>query len=266
MNAARIFGMGSRYYLGEVGDLCERVPRLLKGQEDRGDLFASVSLRGDVPNIIWLAADDPARARREIDESMAAWSRQGFHIQHYWRLLAETRIDLYEGDGAAAFQRVDSHWALLRRSLLLRVQIIRIFSVHLRARAALAAARRSSEPWTLLALARRDAKRLLREKLPMVDGLAHLVEAGVVRAQGDVEATRRLLEQAVKELEASGMSLFRSAAVHRLGELVGGDEGALLVRESQEAMRRQRIRQPDKMTDMLAPGTFATTRRAALAP
>ena len=69
---------------------------------------------------------------------MAAWSAQGYHIQHWYELIAETQIDLYQGDGERAYRRFVAGWPALRRSLLLQMQHTRHVAVHLRGRAALA--------------------------------------------------------------------------------------------------------------------------------
>ena len=41
---------------------------------------------------------------------MARWSRQGFHVQHLNRLCDEVQIDLYRGEGRAAWERLQDWW------------------------------------------------------------------------------------------------------------------------------------------------------------
>ena len=54
-------------------------------------------LRTGIQNLAWLAADDPERARREVDEARRFWSRDGFQVPHFLQLFADTQIDLYTG-------------------------------------------------------------------------------------------------------------------------------------------------------------------------
>jgi hypothetical protein len=49
------------------------------------------------------------------------------------------------------------------------------------------------------------------------------------------------------------MALYAAAARRRRGELIGGDEGQVLVEEIEAWMKEQRIKNPSRMTAMLAP-------------
>src|SRR6202034_1820839 len=81
----------------------------------------------------------------------------------YFELVARAQIALYRGDAWAAFRLVDSAWPGLKRSSLLRLQLLRVELLPLRARVSVprgppsTAGRRSC--W---ACARRDRRRLSR--------------------------------------------------------------------------------------------------------
>ena len=99
-----------------------------------------MNLSSYIMSIVRLAADDPDMAERELRQTMSQWSREGYHVQHNDALWAAVQIELYRGNGMAAWGLIDRSWPALRRSLLLRVQFIRTSMHFLRARAALAAA------------------------------------------------------------------------------------------------------------------------------
>ena len=82
-----------------------RVSRYLPEKERRGDLYGSVNMRIGWANLAWLVDDDTAEARRRIDDAMAAWSRRGFHVMHYYELLARTNLGLYR-----RAHQGDAHW------------------------------------------------------------------------------------------------------------------------------------------------------------
>ena len=151
LNAVRHFTLECFYYLGALERFRTEAAEGLKEAHDRGSVYASTTLRIGLANVVWLLGDDPERAKQETHEAMAAWSAQGYHIQHWYQLIAETQIDLYQGDGEKAYQRFVAGWPALRRSLLLQMQHTRIVAVHLRGRAALAGGLRHGEP-------RRDAR------------------------------------------------------------------------------------------------------------
>jgi hypothetical protein len=145
--------------------------------------------------------------------------------------------------------------------MLLRVQTIRLFALHLRARIALASAftardKSSSrlEARHLLKKVIADVKRIEREKMRWGSGLALLLRAGIAAHQGDAGNATQYLSEAMTCLEAVDMRLFAAAARRRLGQLIGGDQGKALVAEADRWMAAQGIRNPARMTAVYAPG------------
>jgi hypothetical protein len=245
-DSAQAFKLWALSYLGEMRELARAVPQAIHEAEERGDLYAATNLRIGELNFVHLVAGDVAGARRAAATAMAAWSRQGFHHQHWDNLLAEGTTDLYAGDGAGAWQRVQATWKPLKKSLLLMIQLTRIEAVHLYGRAALAAGE--------VAEAARAAKKLAREKMAWSDPLAALRAAGVARTTGDLDRTRALLDDAARGFDAVEMALWAASARRQLGVVVGGDEGAALVAAADARMRAQSVADPGRVPATLAPG------------
>jgi hypothetical protein len=126
-------------YLGEVGKMADRLPNLISEAKERGNLYASTSLRSRM-HIVWLANNEPDRARRETVEALAEWSSNGFYLQHFYALFSLTQIELYSGLGHLAWKHIQEQWPALMNSMLLRIQVLRVESMHLKARCALAMA------------------------------------------------------------------------------------------------------------------------------
>jgi eukaryotic-like serine/threonine-protein kinase len=250
---ARSFLLGCFMFLGEVREVSRRLPGLLAAARERGNLYASTELRTRT-NIVWLAADDPDGARREVAEALREWSHRGFHRQHYNALLAVTQISLYTGDGAAAWEALSARWPALVSSLLLRIQILRIEATHLRARGALAAAAGAADPEAWLRVAERLAGRIERERMPWSDPLAVLVRAAVASGRHDARGARALLERAVAGFVRAEMGLYGAAARRQLGVTLNDAGGAALVSDADAWMAEQGIRRPARMAGMLAPG------------
>jgi hypothetical protein len=228
---------------------------LLQEARDRGNLYGETNLSTFVVPLVRLAADDPAGARRELCQGMRQWSQQGFHLQHLTCLYDEGQIDLYLGNPLASWERLVRQGPALARSLLLRIQQLRIFILHIRARTALAAARHSSQAAFFLHTADRATAQLEREGLPWPDALAKLLRAGIAAARAEASAAT-FLSEAIARLEPLEMSLHAAAAQRRLGELTGGDEGRSLVARADARLRGHRIVNPERMTAMLVPGFF----------
>src|SRR4030095_3897508 len=126
-------------YLVELGEVCRRVPALLSEARRRGNLYIAPEWCA-VSTYVWLTADEPDEGEREAVESIERWSQNGFHRQHYSAMLARVQTELYRGRPEAAWQLLDEHQSMVRRSLMTRVQVIRIEWLYLRARSALAIA------------------------------------------------------------------------------------------------------------------------------
>ncbi len=251
----RWFSLWSLAYRGDLAELARRVPLRIADAAGRGDLHAEIGHSTGLANLVWLASDDAEQARRRGDDAMARWSHKTFHVEHWWNLLGQTQVDLYRGDGAEAYARVTRGWPDLKRSLLLMVQLTRLEATHLRARAAIQAARAAGgDRDRLLAAAQRDARRIAHEHMPWSTPLARLIEAGVAAARDDQARAHALLAGAVPGLEAAGMALYAVAARRCQGRLEGGDAGSVLVAEAEAWLRRQGVTEPARMVDMLVPG------------
>jgi serine/threonine protein kinase len=255
-------------FLGEVDVLGTRLPAYVREARERGDLFAMANLRNGLPNIHWLARGDVDGARREIDEVMGGWSADGFHLQHYYAMHARTDVELYAGDVAAAQAHMDAAWPLHVRSLLERVQVVKLNALHVRARCALAsaaAARDEGERRRFVGIARGCARRIEKDRLTWSTGLADLVRAGVAALERDDAARVERLRRAREGFVASGMRLHAAAAAERrLGEALGGDEGRRLVAAASAWCAEKGIVDEERMYAVVAPG-FGTVRAAAVA-
>jgi serine/threonine protein kinase len=254
LSTAHRFALWPLMFLGEVAEIGRRLPALIKEARERNDLYAVTNLSLVIRTFVRLAEDEPEEARRELRQVIDEWSQQGFHVQHMNRLFDEVQIDLYQGEGRAAWQRVTGQWPAVARSHLLRVQQVRIFLLHLRARAALAAASDAAKPAPLWRAAERDARLLRRERVTWAEALAQLVRAGVAMQRNDASGVCQLLEDAAGRLDAAGLRLHAAAARRRLGEQLGGSRGHRLVEQAESWMRSQNVRRPDRMTALLAPG------------
>ncbi|HEV7820480.1 MAG TPA: hypothetical protein VGO84_04815, partial [Burkholderiales bacterium] len=82
LTTAHRFLLSALLYLGEVAEVSRRVPLLLSAALEQENLFAATDLRTRM-NLIWLAADEPDRARTEVIEALKAWPHEGFTLQHY---------------------------------------------------------------------------------------------------------------------------------------------------------------------------------------
>jgi len=248
---ARLFSVWSLFYMGEIAELMKRVPQLQREAEGRGDWYAATSLEIGLSNVATIAAGEPGRARERTRAAMARWGHSSYHFQHYWAVLSEGMIDLYEGRPREAFDRINEAWPAMKRAYLLRTQNVRIEAGFLRARAAIACGE--------LEAAISGAEALEAENVPWGNAFASALRGLAAAGRSDAEGAVKLLQQAILAFEAADMRLFAAATRLRLGEVAGGSLAAASIKAGEAWMMAQGIKAPAALAQMLVP---APARRA----
>jgi hypothetical protein len=243
----------SLYWMGEWGRLAREMPARRQEAEQRGDLYSATHVSARLSPLLHLAADRLDQARTESESGLAHWTKRNFHLQHRFGVCTAVDVDLYSGQPESAARRLASAWPDLRAMLYI-IQHHRIEMVFYRARVALALAAHGDT--SALRRAKRDARRLDRERAAWARALARLIHAGVAQAQGRSTIANAQLEAAEVELRRCDMHLYAAAAQCRRGTLLGGSAGQALVDAAYQAMRDQQIVNPPRIVDLLAPGSW----------
>jgi len=258
---AQLCGLVSMFFLGEVAALSQRLRSLLEEAEGRGSRLRAAFLRtGFCSHVAWLAADDAPRARQELETGLAGWRQSDrFDYLRLWVRGAVTDISLYSGEGPAASEGVGKELRPSARALERFVQMGFIRGIDSRARRRLAMAAQATDPGERNAILRGvedHAKAIMRERTHWGDPLALLLRAGAAVTRGEAERSLTLLTSSEAGLAAADMALHAAVARRRRGELIGGDAGQSLVASTDAWMAGQSIRNPERMTAMLAPGRW----------
>jgi hypothetical protein len=69
LSIAHRFLFSAMIYRGEIAEVSRKVPVMLAAALEQGNVFGATDLRTRL-NLIWLAADDPDRAREEAIEAV----------------------------------------------------------------------------------------------------------------------------------------------------------------------------------------------------
>lgn len=247
---AQRFWLSSLLYLGELREISRRVPILQAAALAQGNLFAATDLRTRM-NLIWLAADNPDKARAEIIEALSDWSHEGFHLQHYSSLTALVQIELYTGDAEVAWKHLQGQWKALEESMLMRSQILRIDAMHLRARTALATA---TEHRNRLKIAEAMARRIAKENMLWSDPFVSTIRGAIAHQRKEKASAIAYLSDALEKFELADMHLYAAATRRRLGIAMGGERGAEMMADADEWMFDQKVKNPELLTRMLVSG------------
>lgn len=253
-----LFMLNALVYLGEVEEVRTRVREGLRDAERRGDAFSATIYRLGQPASVWLHDDRPEEGSLLAEEAIQRWPSQDFDTQHYHHLLATVQTALYADRPGEAWQRVVDRWPALRRSLLLTFDCVRSELLHLRARAAMAAAF-SGAPlpngsWSRARLRRQaaaDARTIRRMRhLPWCAPLSRAIDAALLAGIGERSAAEAMMGTAATEFESLGMRIFVLACRFRAAPSVGGP---VVAEQAEAAALAMGVRAPRRLFGMLMP-------------
>ena len=163
-------------------------------------------------------------------------------------------LDLYRGRVEAAWQRLSAIWPEYSSSMLLRIQMIRIQMLELRARSALALAEMNKDPQASLQTAGQDARRLAVEGQPWAVAHASYIQAGIAACLEDRWTALHHLTRAADQYDAADMPLNAWVMRYKMGEIQGEDEGRALITKAEAAIKAQAVASPARWSRMIAPG------------
>jgi eukaryotic-like serine/threonine-protein kinase len=253
-DSALAFSVHCLWFQGDLRGLARRVPDYLREADERGDRYLAAHLRSGFANTYWLLRDEPEEALRHATEALSNWSRAGFHLQHFYDMLARAQIALYRGEDEEAHRYVSHRWGDLEASMHLRIQLVRVVALHIRARTALAASRSSAEAPALLELAAKAARELESEDAGWVQGLAALTRASVAVLRGERDKAETSLDRALEGFRAANMELFAALSRRAIGRLLGDAKGKEMVADVDRWLVDRGVVRPERLAAMLTPG------------
>jgi len=250
------FSLASQQMLGEHREVAKRVAALVQSAKRNGDLFQEVTLRVRFA-VRHLLDDRPDDARADVEGALAAWlpdSQSSFGNQHAWALWSQTRIALYAGDLDIdlddAWQRM--HTSLIGRMPVTRLEWFNVYGTYLLGKAIMAQRRgRTSNFAALCRQAERIADRIGRLAFPAAPASEAMLRAGIAWVRGEdlVAALRRAVDASVQH----GVLAYEPFLRRRLGEAIGGSEGATLVAEADVEAKERGWRAPARGAEIAIP-------------
>jgi tetratricopeptide (TPR) repeat protein len=242
-------------FLGRFRDLRRLHSNALRDARARGDMFAAVNLRGGFPSLSWLIEDRPDLAVSNAEAALAEWTKQGFHLEHFYARVATVWAKLYEGDVQAAHALGSDLLRQTRSSLLWRIQTVRLRALYPRGASALAMVGcRVGQRATLLAEAQSDALAIEREGMAWMQPFATALRAGIALHGSAREEAVRLAERAAREFDAQDMKGYARAALDRAARLRGDDSAAEEIAQIAAVFRAEEVVAPDRIVATLLPG------------
>ncbi len=253
LGQVQLFGALAGLFSGRLDRVAASAADKVAEARQRGDLYTATCLRSAITPLSALVADDPVRARTEIDDALAQWGRPDvFENQHFMAFVAGCITELYADDLDAALAKCRATDEAMRSSLLKHVQVIRCVWRFLGSLTRLHAAARRGDGDELRRV-RSDARRLGREQAPWCEGASAHLRAGLALLAGRPQEAMSCLREADDKLARSGFEMFRLPVRWRLGELIGGEAGARLQADARVALEAASIRAPERWIGVFAP-------------
>ena len=241
------FAMWTLNHLGRIAEAARRRGPLLKEASERGDrLFRSQIMTGNNVLVPLSQGEDPERVRAELVEAVQPFRGQGYHMPHLLRTFGLCEIELFRGEGYAAWTLLERDLPHIRSSLLMEVQFLKIEVLGQQTRCALAAAAGGQQERARhLAAARRGARALERIGSPWSLAYATPIRAELALIDGRRDVAIAQLKAAASRYDALEMSLRSAAASYRLGQVAGGSDGRAITAASVSRMRSLGVATPD---------------------
>ncbi len=233
-------------YLGEFAEVRRLVRDVRESALARNDVYALTNFRVRATPLICLMDDQPEQASREVTDALAHFSRGGYFIQHFWGMHGRVLAALYVGAHALSRQLFESDAAAVKKSGLMRVQLVRVLWAWLDGTTGIAAKKPDA--------VKRAIKALELEGLAWSRGLASIL-LGVVSAQnGEIARAQSLLSTGAEQVDAVGATLYAAAARRCRAQLLSADEGQV-EREAADGWFTQRaVKNPGRFVAAILPG------------
>jgi hypothetical protein len=163
---------------------------------------------------------------------------------------------IYEGHGPKAYRCIREELPKEAKWVLNYTQVVRIPTVEISGRAAVAAAAQEGGLRRVLRLreAEQQAQRLEDEQSPWADAYAHCLRASIDAMRGHAESARVRLTRAEQGFAAADMEVLAALVKRRRGTLLQGAEGQAIVAAADELLKLRGIINPLRWMCMMTPG------------
>jgi hypothetical protein len=223
----------------------------LSEASSRDDVYVEVCLRLAC-HPLDLADGNVDSVRHNVETCLA---RCNTVQTRYLGTIAIVEAELYDDRPEEAWRRLTAEWPKLRRSLYLQIAVYHLDLYQLRARCALALARKKTggERQKLLNQVERAMAALRANPVSTAETLRGLLDASLHALNGNTSSAIDLLETALISCDQFDMYLYRAAARYQLGILIGGERGHKLTDAASREMLAQNIVDPSRFADHLVP-------------
>lgn len=251
------FELHTLFLTGQLDRMARLGPEVAREADARGDRYTLSTVRAYILPLVWAVQDRPQEGRREAQAAIAVWPQGTWYHQHWAHLRAQCFMDLYEGQGHAVLERVNTAREHMKQSMQLRIRTLRMEFNYLEGRGALETMVQVGSGRHLLDLVAEKVRLLDAEENGLASVYARALEAGIAaltQAQGDAARSFATAEHAFEQI---GMPLHAAAAAYRRGACLKGDSGREPMQRATARLSEAGVRDPARFVDLLIPRVSA---------
>jgi hypothetical protein len=243
---ARVLAM-----LAQWDDLA-RCDAWIREAEQCEDLVTAARLRMiGIPRMLMEGDLDAAESALRIPEPLVGPTAD---LTQLLRVLGEVSVVLYRDDPDAAeamLHKADE----IDSSPLFALRLWRSDHLVNRARLFMIASRSAEHPEERLAEVERCIETIEMLALECQMDHARILRAGLFHRRGDTQAALHELNTILSDADMGGDSrIIRACARMRKGQLLGGDEGEMMISQSQRELRTWGAKDPERFARVYSPG------------
>jgi eukaryotic-like serine/threonine-protein kinase len=261
IDAVNVYDQLSASYCGDHADIARCTPALVDEALRRGRVWTGAMLSGFAGMPAWIDADGPQGYRRQLELLGRHWKERSHPLwPDFVLLMGEALLHIREGAPERGFALLEQRYRAYARHMLTRgASRGRLsYAVH-QSRCAAAAlgavpAGQRSERARWNAELRRSLASVSQYSTLKARANASLLAALLAFERGARDTSVELLRESVGGFKRAGMHMFVAACQRRLGKMVGGDEGRVLVGLGDELMRAQHVGDLEAETEVCCPG------------
>jgi hypothetical protein len=242
----------SEALMGRYAEAELRRARLRREADDRGDVYLRISIELGRATFVDLAYDRGDDLRRAVPSWLERWSARHESRQRCNAVLSLSMVDLYEGNAQRAVERIRRHWGQIQASSMLFTTITELFLRHIHGVARLSSPDQGERRRGVREV-QREMRRLDHDELPSVQPHLALFRGACAAVDGRVDEWRHGLELAARQFDERAMAGHAASCRHRLGDVVGGDEGHALVARAEAELAELGVKKPRWFARVLVP-------------
>lgn len=261
----------SMVFASGVPDHARRVAALIEEAFSLGRIW-SATLITAVSSFARLVNGDVGGVTLDFERAKAVWLPQR-RADMQWidisLLGGQAMLANYEHDPSRVLAATEEAWPWFSRSPLRRGSVALALMHGFRGVAAVAMARtpgtEGARARAMLKLARQQQKELAKLPPTLYSFLGRALAIGLALAENDRANAVRLLRLYIASPSDASLlgNLDQLGAQRRLGQLLGGTDGAAMLARADDALREQGVADLDATTEMVLPGCSLGTRRSS---